>query len=52
VRNDDDPAFVYLTGAGSDGSGRGRFSGRAGKGRIEMHFLRLPFRPACMVRMG
>ena len=44
--------FVYVTGAGTDGTERGRSHWARTKGRTENALLRLPFRSAYMFRPG
>jgi uncharacterized protein YbjT (DUF2867 family) len=44
--------FVYVSGAGTDGSGRGRSMWARVKGKTENELLRLPFRAAYMFRPG
>jgi uncharacterized protein YbjT (DUF2867 family) len=44
--------FVYVSGAGTDGSERGRTMWARVKGRTENALLRLPFRAAYMFRPG
>ena len=47
-----DLSFVYVTGAGTDGTERGRSHWARTKGRTENALLRLPFRSAFMFRPG
>ena len=44
--------FVYVSGAGTDSSGRGRVMWARVKGRTENALLRLPFKAAYMLRPG
>lgn len=52
VRIDPDMTFVYVSGAGTDSSERGRVMWARVKGRTENALLRLPFRAAYMLRPG
>lgn len=52
VRIDPDMTFVYVSGAGTDSSERGRAMWARVKGRTENELLRLPFRAAYMLRPG
>ena len=45
-------AFVYVSGAGTDGSERGRSMWARVKGQTENALLRLPFKAVCMFRPG
>ena len=44
--------FIYVSGAGTDSSERGRVMWARVKGRTENALLRLPFKAACMFRPG
>ena len=46
------PVFCYVSGAGTDSSGRGRSMWARVKGRTENDLLALPFRAAYMLRPG
>lgn len=52
VRLDPDLVFVYVSGAGTDSTERGRVMWARVKGRTENALLRLPFRAAYMLRPG
>ena len=52
VRNAPDLTFVYVSGAGTDSTERGRVMWARVKGRTENALLRLPFRSAYMLRPG
>lgn len=52
ARIDPDMTFVYVSGAGTDSSERGRAMWARVKGRTENALLRLPFRAAYMLRPG
>ena len=52
ARLNPDLTFVYVTGAGTDGTERGRSHWARVKGRTENDLLRLPFRRAYMFRPG
>ena len=52
VRLDPDMTFVYVSGAGTDSTERGRTMWARVKGRTENALLRLPFRAAYMLRPG
>ena len=52
VRNAPGLTFVYVSGAGTDSTGRGRTMWARVKGRTENALLRLPFRSAYMLRPG
>jgi uncharacterized protein YbjT (DUF2867 family) len=52
VRLDPDLTFVYVSGAGTDSTERGRTMWARVKGRTENALLRLPFRSAYMLRPG
>jgi uncharacterized protein YbjT (DUF2867 family) len=44
--------FIYVTGAGTDSTERGRTMWARVKGRTENELLRMPFKAACMFRPG
>jgi uncharacterized protein YbjT (DUF2867 family) len=52
ARIDPDMTFVYVSGAGTDSSERGRTMWARVKGRTENALLRLPFKAAYMLRPG
>lgn len=52
ARIDPDMTFVYVSGAGTDSSERGRAMWARVKGRTENALLRLPFKAAYMLRPG
>lgn len=52
VRLDPDIVFVYVSGAGTDSTERGRTMWARVKGRTENALLRMPFRSAYMLRPG
>ena len=52
VRLDPDVVFVYVSGAGTDSTERGRTMWARVKGRTENALLRMPFRSAYMLRPG
>jgi uncharacterized protein YbjT (DUF2867 family) len=52
ARLDPDITFVYVSGAGTDGTERGRSMWARVKGRTENALLRMPFRSAYMLRPG
>jgi uncharacterized protein YbjT (DUF2867 family) len=52
ARLDPDLTFVYVSGAGTDSSERGRAMWARVKGRAENALLRLPFKAAYMLRPG
>lgn len=52
VRNAPELTFVYVSGAGTDSTERGRVMWARVKGRTENALLRLPFRSAYMLRPG
>jgi uncharacterized protein YbjT (DUF2867 family) len=52
ARLDPDMTFVYVSGAGTDSTERGRVMWARVKGRTENALLRLPFRAAYMLRPG
>jgi uncharacterized protein YbjT (DUF2867 family) len=52
VRTSPGLTFVYVSGAGTDGTERGRTMWARVKGRTENALLRLPFRSAYMLRPG
>ena len=52
VRNSPGVVFVYVSGAGTDSTERGRVMWARVKGRTENALLRLPFRSAYMLRPG
>jgi hypothetical protein len=45
-------SFVYVSGAGTDESEKGRIMWARVKGRTENALLRLPFQPAVMIRLA
>jgi uncharacterized protein YbjT (DUF2867 family) len=52
VRLDPDMTFIYISGAGTDSSGKGRFMWARVKGRTENALRGLPFRATYMFRPG
>ena len=52
MRLDPDVVFVYVSGAGTDSTERGRTMWARVKGRTENALLRMPFRSAYMLRPG
>jgi uncharacterized protein YbjT (DUF2867 family) len=52
ARLDTDMTFVYVSGTGTDSSGRGRVMWARVKGRTENALLRLPFKTGYMLRPG
>lgn len=52
VRLNPGMTFVYITGAGTDGSERGRNMWARVKGQTENELLRMPFKAAYMLRPG
>ncbi|MFB9274993.1 NAD-dependent epimerase/dehydratase family protein [Cohnella cellulosilytica] len=52
AKNNPDMAFCYVSGAGTDGTERGRSMWARVKGRTENDLLKLPFRAAYMFRPG
>lgn len=52
ARVDPDMTFVYVSGRGTDSTGRGRAMWARVKGRTENALLRLPFKAAYMLRPG
>ncbi len=52
LKHNPDMVFVYVSGAGTDGSENGRIMWARVKGRTENALLRLPFKAAYMFRPG
>jgi hypothetical protein len=52
LRTSPNMTFIYVSGAGTDSTERGRFMWARVKGRTENALLRLPFRAAYMFRPG
>jgi uncharacterized protein YbjT (DUF2867 family) len=52
ARLNPDMTFLYVSGAGTDSSERGRIMWARVKGKTENHLLKLPFRAAYMFRPG